>query len=66
MASHTRALQVAEARPERPRRRRLLRLVAVSYLIKTLLVGVDWLAVPDLPERAAATMRAVWERIVVD
>jgi hypothetical protein len=42
----------------------VVRLLAVSYLIKTLLVGVAWLAVPDLPARAADTARAVWERIV--
>jgi hypothetical protein len=44
--------------------RRTLRLLAVSYAIKTLLVGLAWLAVPDLPERATSTARSAWEGIV--
>jgi hypothetical protein len=43
--------------------RRTARLLAVSYVVKTLLVGTAWLAVPDLGERALATARAAWERV---
>ncbi len=37
-----------------------LRILAASYLLKTLLLGAAWLAVPDLPQRAAAKLREVW------
>jgi len=39
---------------------RTLKILAVSYLIKTLVVGVVWLAIPDLPQRAATRMREAW------
>jgi hypothetical protein len=39
---------------------RTLKILAVSYLIKTLVVGVAWLAIPDLPQRAASRMREAW------
>jgi len=35
----------------------------VGYVVKTLLVGAAWLAVPDLGDRAVATARAAWERL---
>lgn len=34
-----------------------LKLVAISYLIKTLLVGIAWLFIPDLPQRASTFVR---------
>jgi hypothetical protein len=37
-----------------------LKLLAASYLVKTLLLGAAWLAVPDLPQRAAAKLREAW------
>jgi hypothetical protein len=40
-----------------------LRLVAVSYIVKTALVGLAWLIVPDLPERALAVARQTWSRV---
>lgn len=40
--------------------RRTLKLLAVTYAIKTLALGVAWLFVPDLPERAAATACQAW------
>ena len=43
-----------------------VKLIALGYLAKTVLIGIAWLAVPDLPQRAAATARAVWERLVGD
>jgi hypothetical protein len=41
-----------------PVRRRTLELIAVSYSIKTLLIGIAWALVPDLPERALLLVRA--------
>ena len=37
---------------------RALRIVALCYLVKTLLVGVAWLAVPDLPHRVRTFVRS--------
>jgi hypothetical protein len=42
---------------------RFLRLVALGYLIKTLIVGIAWLAIPDLPQRAATHVRETWQRL---
>ena len=44
-------------------RHRAARVVAVSYLVKTLLVGVAWLTIPDFTERALQTARAAWARM---
>lgn len=38
--------------------RRTLRLVAVSYLVKTLAFGVAWYFVPDLPQRVQGSLAA--------
>ena len=40
-----------------------LKIVAVVYLVKTLLIGVAWLIVPDLPQRAAARARETWTAV---
>jgi hypothetical protein len=40
-----------------------LRLLAVIYAVKTLLIGIAWLVVPDLPERAASQVRQTWQRL---
>ena len=40
-----------------------LRLVAVVYLVKTLLVGIAWLVVPDLPQRAMTKARETWTAV---
>jgi len=40
---------------------RAWRIVAITYAVKTLLVGLAWLAVPDLPQRAATSARDAWE-----
>ena len=42
---------------------RMLRTLAVVYAVKTLLVGIAWLAIPDLPERAATHVRETWQRL---
>ncbi len=41
-------------------RRRILKVLVVTYAVKTLLVGIAWLAVPDLPQRAADKARQTW------
>jgi hypothetical protein len=43
---------------------RMLRLLAVSYLVKTAFLGLLWLAIPDLPQRASTTARAAWASLV--
>jgi hypothetical protein len=42
---------------------RTLRVVAVVYAVKTLLIGIAWLVVPDLPERAATQVRQTWQKL---
>ena len=42
---------------------RTIRLIAVSYAVKTALVGLAWLAIPDLPERAMTVARQTWARV---
>jgi hypothetical protein len=37
---------------------RALRILALCYLVKTLLVGIAWLAVPDLPRRLQSFVRS--------
>ena len=46
-----------------PIRPSTLRLIAVVYAVKTLLIGIAWLVVPDLPERAASQVRQTWQRL---
>jgi hypothetical protein len=40
-----------------------VKLIALSYAVKTVFVGLAWLAVPDLPQRATAAARATWARV---
>jgi hypothetical protein len=40
--------------------RKALKILAISYALKTLLVGIAWLFVPDLADRTLATVRAVF------
>jgi len=42
---------------------RTLKLVAVGYAVKTLLLGLAWLMVPDLPARAASKARQTWAAV---
>ena len=42
---------------------RTLRLIVIGYAVKTLLIGIAWLAVPDLPERAKSQVRETWQRL---
>ena len=41
--------------------RRTLKLIGLGYVVKTIVFGVAWLIVPDLPQRAATRARATWE-----
>jgi hypothetical protein len=40
-----------------------LKLIALGYVVKTALVGLAWLAIPDLPQRAMAKARQTWSRV---
>jgi hypothetical protein len=40
-----------------------LKIVAIVYLVKTLLVGIAWLMVPDLPQRAMTKAREAWTAV---
>ena len=40
-----------------------LKILALSYLVKTLLFGLVWLMVPDLPQRTAAKVREAWNLV---
>ena len=39
---------------------RMLKLVLAGYLVKSLLLALAWLFVPDLPQRAATGARRAW------
>jgi hypothetical protein len=39
---------------------KLLKIAAISYVVKTLLIGAAWLAIPDLPQRARAAAQQTW------
>jgi len=43
--------------------RRTLKILAVGYAVKTLLIGLAWLVVPDLPARAASKARETWSAV---
>lgn len=40
-----------------------LKLIAVGYLVKTILFGIAWLIVPDLPQRTLTVARQTWIRV---
>ena len=46
-----------------PIRPSTLRMLAMVYAVKTLLLGIAWLVIPDLPERAAMQVRQTWQRL---
>ena len=39
---------------------RTLKLIAIGYMVKTVVVGTAWLVVPDLPQRAMDAARQTW------
>ena len=40
-----------------------LKIVAIVYVVKTLLVGIAWLMVPDLPQRVMTKARETWTAV---
>jgi hypothetical protein len=40
-----------------------LKIVALVYLVKTLIVGIAWLVIPDLPQRAMTMARETWTAV---
>jgi hypothetical protein len=42
---------------------RTLKILAVGYAVKTVLLGLAWLAIPDLPSRAATKARETWSAV---
>ena len=40
--------------------RRTVKLLAISYAVKTVLVGILWLVAPEIPEAVLAHARAAW------
>jgi hypothetical protein len=42
---------------------KLLKIAALSYLVKTILLGIAWLMIPDLPHRAAGIVRQAWAHV---
>lgn len=42
---------------------RTLKIVALTYLVKTLLLGMAWIVIPDLPERASAKVLSLWAAV---
>ena len=39
---------------------RVLRILAISYAVKTLLLGVAWIFIPDLPQRVVSQVRSTF------
>ena len=40
--------------------RRTLKVIAIVYVVKTVVFGAAWLVVPDLPQRAMDSARQAW------
>ena len=45
-------------------RRRTLKLLAWSYAIKTVMVGILWLVAPEIPQQAISHARRAWASVV--
>lgn len=43
--------------------RRTLKRLALGYVVKTLILGIAWLAIPDLPQRAMRAAQQAWSHI---
>lgn len=44
-------------------RRKTLKLVALGYVVKTLLLGALWLVIPELPRQAMTKVLKTWSRL---
>ena len=42
---------------------RTLKIIAVTYAVKTVLIGAAWIAIPDLPERVETKAHQVWSSL---
>ena len=40
--------------------RKTLKLIAIGYVVKTVVFGTAWLVIPDFPQRAMDTARLAW------
>jgi len=40
--------------------RRALKIIAIGYVVKTVVFGAAWLVIPDFPQRAMDTARQAW------
>lgn len=40
--------------------RRTLKIIAIGYVVKTVVFGAAWLVIPDFPQRAMDTARQAW------
>jgi hypothetical protein len=45
---------------------RTLKIIALSYVVKTALIGAAWIAIPDLPERAQTKAQQLWTRLFTE
>jgi len=45
-------------------KRRTLKLLAWSYAIKTVLVGILWLVAPEIPQQVFAHARRAWASVI--
>ena len=43
--------------------RRTLKIVAISYAVKTLIVAVTWVLVPELPQIVKSKVQAAWAAV---
>ena len=42
---------------------RTLKIIALTYVVKTALIGAAWIAIPDLPHRAQTKAQQLWTRL---
>jgi hypothetical protein len=46
-----------------PLNRRTLKIVAIGYAVKTLIVAVAWVLVPELPQIVKTKVQAAWTAV---
>ncbi len=45
---------------------RTLKIIALTYVVKTALVGAAWIAIPDLPQRAQTKAQQIWTHLFLE
>ena len=45
---------------------RTLKIIAVTYIAKTALIGAAWIAIPELPQRAQAKAQQLWTSLFAE